>query len=336
MLRQLICGILRKQGAEFSEAAGLDQSHLDGDATLLIDMDEEGQAPGLWHNCNAHNLLPRCFFLIMQTHPLYAEITSACGVEKTVSKPVVPDALYQALGITVQPAAESPAPTAPAPQPAPEKAPEPTPVPAPDQDFFGDDLSDAAPAPAQASTPTPAPAAPEPTAPAAPAPGTDSPESETRKKFMQHVLDLSFQKMRDERCPPFAAIIVKENKIIAEGWSEVVSANDPTAHAEIMAIRKAAKAQDHFRLRDCEIYCSTEPCPMCLAALYHAGISKIYYANSQTDAEEFGFEHSTITAEIGMNRKERIIPSIQLMEDEAFYALEEWKSNYSSSGYEDN
>jgi len=311
MLRQLVCGILRKQGADFSEAAGLDQSHLDGDATLIIDMDEEGQAPGVWHNCNAHNLLPRCFFLITQTHPLYAEITAACGTEKTVSKPVVPDALYQALGISTQPAAEAPAP-------------------APEQDFFGDDLANTAPAPE-----APAPAA-APPANTAPTPETDSPESETRKKYMQHTLDLSFQKMRDERCPPFAAIIVKDNKIIAEGWSEVVSGNDPTAHAEIVAIRKAAKVQDHFRLRDCEIYCSTEPCPMCLAALYHSGINKIYYANSQTDAEEFGFEHSTIAAEIGMNRKERIIPSIQLMEDEALYALEEWKSNYASSGYEDN
>src|SRR5690606_9144366 len=115
-----------------------------------------------------------------------------------------------------------------------------------------------------------------------------------RETFMQRALDLSFEKMRELRAAPFAAVIVKNNKIIAEGWSEVTEKHDPTAHAEINAIRKACAATGDYKLRECEIYCSTEPCPMCLAAIYLAGISKIYYANSVRDAEEFGFGHQDI------------------------------------------
>ncbi len=155
----------------------------------------------------------------------------------------------------------------------------------------------------------------------------------TREAFMKRALDISFEKMREEREAPFGAVIVKDNKIIAEGSSEVISQNDPTAHAEIVALRKAGKKLDHYYLRDCEIYTSTEPCPMCLAALYLAGIQKIYYANSQSDAEEFGFGRQNLYDEIAMVRDKRIMPYIRMMEDEAIYALEEWKNNFTSDGY---
>ncbi|TVQ84888.1 MAG: nucleoside deaminase [Micavibrio sp.] len=160
---------------------------------------------------------------------------------------------------------------------------------------------------------------------------------DNREAFMRRALDLSFEKMRELRTAPFAAVIVKDGKIIAEGWSEVTVKNDPTAHAEINAIRKACAAGGYHRLRGCEIYCSTEPCPMCLAAAYLAGISKIYYANSHEEAEEFGFPHQEIAAEIAMDRKERIMPSIRMMESEAYIALQEWRDQYASSGgYDEN
>lgn len=323
MLRQLVCGILRKHALEVTEAANLDDASLNTSALLILDMgDDAAHAQNLWQTCTAHNLSSRTFILCAPDHPLYAEITAQYSAQRIVPKPLTPDALYNALSTT-----ES--------TPTPATAPAPTDTHNHDEGFFtGEDIAPPAPEPAPQTAPA---------APGQPAqtPSTPSaidnavPEQDNRTTFMKHVLDLSFQKMREDRCAPFAAAIVKDGKIIAEGWSEVLTKKDPTAHAEMNAIRKATADQQHHRLRDCEIYCSTEPCPMCLSAIYLSGISKIYFANSFRDAEEFGFEHSTITAELGMSRNERIVPAIQLMEDEAFFALEEWKNTYSPSGYEE-
>ena len=155
----------------------------------------------------------------------------------------------------------------------------------------------------------------------------------SREDFMRYAIELSFKKMREEHTAPFAAIIVKNNKIIAEGWSQVIEEHDPTAHAEIVALRKAGKVLEYHKFKDCEIYTTTEPCPMCLAALYLAGIEKIYYANSQADAKEFGFGTENIYDEIAMPRDKRFMPYIKILEDEAIYALEEWQRDFCEDGY---
>lgn len=292
ILRQLVCGVLRKKNLAFTEAAELLTEHALSGAVLVLDIsDDDAASFSLWNMCQQHGILKRAIFIVSQEHTLYGDILEICGQQRVLPKPFTPDALYHSLDIF-------------APQQPPATVP-----------------------PEQPSAP-----APPVTAPAAPVPESAGDMQTDREAFMQRALDLSFEKMRELRAAPFAAVIVKNNKIIAEGWSEVTEKHDPTAHAEMNAIRKACAASGDHRLRGCEIYCSTEPCPMCLAAIYLAGISKIYYANSVRDAEEFGFGHQDIAAEIAMDRKQRIMPSIQLMESEAYYALQEWQENYSPSG----
>ena len=108
-------------------------------------------------------------------------------------------------------------------------------------------------------------------------------------KFMQRAAELALQKMRENSGGPFGAIIVREGKIVAEGWNQVTSANDPTAHAEIVAIRNACASLKTFSLEGCEIYTNCEPCPMCLGAIYWARLQCLYYANSRQDAARIGF-----------------------------------------------
>lgn len=125
---------------------------------------------------------------------------------------------------------------------------------------------------------------------------------------------------------PFGAVIVKDGKIIATGANSVTRNNDPTAHAEVTAIRKAAKKLGTFDLSGCEIYTSCEPCPMCLSAIYWAHIDKIYYANTKTDAKNIGFDDSFIYDEIALRTEDRKIKTSQMMREEAIKAFETWNS----------
>ena len=123
---------------------------------------------------------------------------------------------------------------------------------------------------------------------------------------------------------PFGSVIVKDEKIIAEGSNKVTSTNDPTAHGEIVAIRQACKNLSDFNLNGCELYSTCEPCPMCLSAIYWAHIEKVYYANTRDDAQKIDFDDSLIYSELLKNVKKRKIPMVQMMRDEALKAFELW------------
>jgi len=148
---------------------------------------------------------------------------------------------------------------------------------------------------------------------------------EQQKMFMRRAIDLSREKMRENQGGPFGAIIVQGSKIIAEGWNHVTSSNDPTAHAEITAIRSAAKALNNFSLQGCEIYSSCEPCPMCLAAIYWARIDRIYYANTREDASAIGFDDDFLYRELALPEENRAKKSSRLLSAEAWMVFEEWE-----------
>ena len=123
---------------------------------------------------------------------------------------------------------------------------------------------------------------------------------------------------------PFGSVVVKKNEIISVGINKVTSANDPTAHGEIVAIREACKKLNNFNLSECELYSTCEPCPMCLSAIYWARISKIFYANTREDARQIDFDDSLIYKELQKNIDKRKIPMIQIMRSEALEAFELW------------
>ena len=140
---------------------------------------------------------------------------------------------------------------------------------------------------------------------------------------MSRAIELSIESVNNGT-GPFGAVIVKNEKIIAEGSNKVTSTNDPTAHGEIVAIREACKQLNNFSLSGCELYSSCEPCPLCLSAIYWARINKIYYANTREDARKIDFDDSFIYSEIKKNIDERKIPMPQMMRDEALKAFELW------------
>jgi guanine deaminase len=154
-----------------------------------------------------------------------------------------------------------------------------------------------------------------------------------RKQFMRRAIDLSQQKM-DENCGgPFGAVIVKAGKIIGEGWNCVTSTNDPTAHAEMVAIRNAAAASKNFKLEGCDIYTSCEPCPMCLAAIYWARIDKIFYANMREDAERIGFDDAVLYREIALPENKRSLPVYPMLREEAKIVFENWEKKQDKAAY---
>ena len=144
------------------------------------------------------------------------------------------------------------------------------------------------------------------------------------EKFMLKAIELSKKSVKNGG-GPFGAVIVKDGKIIAEGTNSVTKNNDPTAHAEINAIREAAKKLNNFDLSGAEIYTSCEPCPMCLGAIYWARIDKIYFANTKDDAKNIGFDDSFIYEEIEKPISQRKIPTVQILRDKAIEAFEMWK-----------
>jgi len=149
-----------------------------------------------------------------------------------------------------------------------------------------------------------------------------SPDCET---FMQEAIRLSLEMMRAGKGGPFGAIIVRDGEVIGRGWNQVTSANDPTAHAEIVAIREACRKTGGFLLEGAELYASCEPCPMCLSAAYWARINRIYYAASRRDAAEAGFLDEMLYEELTREASQRRIPCISLGREQALTAFREWK-----------
>ena len=145
-----------------------------------------------------------------------------------------------------------------------------------------------------------------------------------KNNFMLRAIELSINSVNTAG-GPFGCVIVKENKIIAEGSNKVTSSNDPTAHAEIVAIREACKKLNTFNLTGCDLYTSCEPCPMCLSAIYWSHIDNIYYANTREDAKKIEFDDSFIYLEISKKIEERNIPMKQLLRKEALEAFELWE-----------
>lgn len=141
---------------------------------------------------------------------------------------------------------------------------------------------------------------------------------------MQRAIELSCESVK-RGGGPFGAVIVRDGEIVAEGSNSVTLRNDPTAHAEVSAIRAACERQGRFKLEDCEIYTSCEPCPMCLSAIYWAGIRKIYFANNRGDAAEIGFDDSFIYDQIPLAPDQRTIPSVEMMRSEALSAFRLWQ-----------
>ena len=144
-----------------------------------------------------------------------------------------------------------------------------------------------------------------------------------KNKFMTRAIELSIESVNSGG-GPFGSIIVKNDKVIAEGSNKVTLNNDPTAHGEIVAIRKACKSLNNFNLSGCELYSTCEPCPMCLSAIYWAHIDKVYYANTRDDAQKINFDDSLIYSELLTNVKKRKIPMVQMMRGEALKAFELW------------
>ena len=141
---------------------------------------------------------------------------------------------------------------------------------------------------------------------------------------MRRAIELSQEMMRSGHGGPFGAVVVKNDTIIAEGSNQVTSSNDPTAHAEVVAIRRACQALATFDLTGCEIYTSCEPCPMCLSAIYWARLDRIYYANNRYDADKIGFRDDFLYREIALPLEQRSIPTARLSPAEAWAAFEEW------------
>ena len=146
-------------------------------------------------------------------------------------------------------------------------------------------------------------------------------------KFMARAIELATENAKSGRGGPFGAVIVRGAAIVAEGTNRVTSTNDPTAHAEIVAIREACKKLGNFELKDCEIYASCEPCPMCLGAIYWARIARVFFGAHSADAAGAGFDDSKIYAELSRASSERRIPMTSLMRDEALEPFRAWAAN---------
>ena len=144
--------------------------------------------------------------------------------------------------------------------------------------------------------------------------------------FMARAIQLSLENVRSGRGGPFGAVVVKDGVIVAEGTNQVTATNDPTAHAEVVAIRHACRKLNSFELKDCELYTSCEPCPMCLGAIYWARLSSVYFGNVAADAALIGFDDSAIYQEFAQPHQHRVIPMIQMMREEALAAFRAWQT----------
>jgi len=150
---------------------------------------------------------------------------------------------------------------------------------------------------------------------------------------MRQAIALSLSKMRGNHGGPFGAIVVRNGRMVGRGWNRVTSTNDPTAHAEVSAIRDACKKLKTFQLGDCELYTSCEPCPMCLAAIYWARLKKVYYANTRKDAAKIAFDDDWLYHEVAAPIPRRKLPMQQLLRPEALKVFAEWTAKPDKISY---
>ncbi len=150
---------------------------------------------------------------------------------------------------------------------------------------------------------------------------------------MREAIRLARENMLKGHGGPFGAVIVKSGQIIGRGWNKVTSANDPTAHAEVEAIRQACQNLGTFELSGAEIYTSCEPCPMCLSAIYWARLDRIYFANTRTDAAQILFDDDLLYQEIQKKIEDRKIPMVALLRDEALGVFAEWQKKSDKISY---
>lgn len=143
---------------------------------------------------------------------------------------------------------------------------------------------------------------------------------------MREAIRLSLAKMRANQGGPFGAVVVRRGKIVGRGWNQVTSTNDPTAHAEMVAIRDACRRLKTFVLEGCDLYTSCEPCPMCLSAIYWARLKHVYYGNTRKDAQKIEFDDDLIYEEVATPISRRKIPMKQLLRGEALPAFKEWQA----------
>lgn len=157
--------------------------------------------------------------------------------------------------------------------------------------------------------------------------------TEEQKYFMKMAIALSQEGMDQGKGGPFGCVIVKDGKVIGQGSNSVLSTNDPTAHAEVVAIREACKNLNSFQLEGCELYTSCEPCPMCLGAIYWARPSKVFYANTKVDAAEAGFDDQFIYEELELPHGNRKIPFLQLRPEKAKEPFLNWIKKENKTPY---
>lgn len=150
---------------------------------------------------------------------------------------------------------------------------------------------------------------------------------------MRRAIELSRHAINTNLGGPFGAVVVRGDLVVAEGFNRVTSSLDPTAHAEVTAIRAACTALGTYQLTDCEIYTSCEPCPMCLGAIYWAGITRIYFANSREAAAASGFSDQFLYEEIPLPVEQRTVPSVRLLGYEAIQVFDEWRAKEDKTPY---
>ena len=146
-----------------------------------------------------------------------------------------------------------------------------------------------------------------------------------RQEFMREVIALALGNVRTGRGGPFAALVIKDGTVVGRGTNLVTTSNDPTAHAEILAIRAACQALGVFQLEGCEVYTLCEPCPMCLAAMYWARVRGYYYGSSRVEAAKIGFDDALIYDEVAKPPEERLVPGARQLAEEAVKVFYEWE-----------
>ncbi len=151
--------------------------------------------------------------------------------------------------------------------------------------------------------------------------------------FMREAIALSIAKMEAGEGGPFGAVVVKNGDVVGRGWNRVTTLNDPTAHAEVMAIRDACARLETFELTGCELYASCEPCPMCLAAIYWARVDRLYFAAGRADAAGAGFDDEFLYQEVSKPWKNRQLPAGQMLAAEAQKAFAAWKNKKDRTRY---
>lgn len=151
--------------------------------------------------------------------------------------------------------------------------------------------------------------------------------------FLRHAIRLATQNVESREGGPFGAVVVREGRVVATGVNRVTAMKDPTAHAEMLAVREACRVLGDFQLTGCEIYCSSEPCPMCMGAIYWARAERIFYAATRVEAAAVGFDDQFIHDELAMDIAGRSIPAQRLLAEEALTPFEHWTAQQGRADY---